>query len=203
MITLEKYLRDPCGALSIPYWKWQRTQVPKNMEIVHERDYKAQENHEVQRFFRLKHDLQNIPRIEIAGLEIKTARPEDYSLIESIVRRCYPGIRIEEGWLENMAQLPVHVPNLWRISYLKGIPVGCILADVDPQAGEGILEWVQVLPEYRENGIGQAMVCEVLHQMEASFATVSGNLDNETQPEKLYRSCGFSGNDVWYILRKK
>ena len=37
----------------------------------------------------------------------------------------------------------------------------------------------------------------------ADFATVSGKVDNETNPEALYRKCGFVGNDVWHILHKK
>jgi len=35
----------------------------------------------------------------------------------------------------------------------------------------------------------------------AEFATVSGRLDNVTEPLKLYKSCGFVGDDVWYICR--
>ena len=37
----------------------------------------------------------------------------------------------------------------------------------------------------------------------AKFATVSGKVENKTKPEALYRKCGFIGNDVWHILRKK
>ncbi|MFA5524645.1 MAG: hypothetical protein WDA24_09850 [Tissierellales bacterium] len=36
----------------------------------------------------------------------------------------------------------------------------------------------------------------------AEFTTVSGEVDNDTNPERLYRSCGFYGDDVWWLLRK-
>ena len=36
----------------------------------------------------------------------------------------------------------------------------------------------------------------------ADFTTVSGEVDNKTNPEKLYRRCGFEGDDIWYVLRK-
>jgi len=36
----------------------------------------------------------------------------------------------------------------------------------------------------------------------AKFATVSGQCENLTNPEALYRRCGFKGNDVWHILRQ-
>ncbi len=35
----------------------------------------------------------------------------------------------------------------------------------------------------------------------ADFATVSGECDNPTRPEAVYRACGFVGDDVWHILR--
>jgi hypothetical protein len=34
----------------------------------------------------------------------------------------------------------------------------------------------------------------------ADFVTVSGRVDNRTNPERLYRRCGFEGNDVWCVL---
>lgn len=39
-------------------------------------------------------------------------------------------------------------------------------------------------------------------QDKAKFATVSGKVNNATNPEKLYRKCGFIGNDIWHILIK-
>jgi len=35
----------------------------------------------------------------------------------------------------------------------------------------------------------------------ADFATVSGERENPTRPERIYRACGFQGDDVWHILR--
>ncbi len=35
------------------------------------------------------------------------------------------------------------------------------------------------------------------------FATVSGKVTNKTKPEKLYRRCGFTGDDIWHILKSK
>ena len=37
----------------------------------------------------------------------------------------------------------------------------------------------------------------------AAFATVSGQVNNITNPEGLYRRCGFTGSDVWHILKKR
>ncbi|MBR6525201.1 MAG: GNAT family N-acetyltransferase [Clostridia bacterium] len=87
----------------------------------------------------------------------------------------------------------------------SGKIVGCGMADFDSQMQEGIIEWIQVLPEYRGKKIGQLLVNELLLRMKtmAKFATVSGQMNNPSSPEKLYRKCGFVGNDIWHILRSK
>ena len=36
----------------------------------------------------------------------------------------------------------------------------------------------------------------------APCRTASGQCNNASTPEKLYRRCGFTGNDVWHIFRK-
>ena len=38
MLSLEEYLQDPCGKLSIPFWKAKIYPVPKDMMVVHTRD---------------------------------------------------------------------------------------------------------------------------------------------------------------------
>ena len=79
------------------------------------------------------------------------------------------------------------------------------IAEYDADRHEGIIEWVQVLPEYRNRGLGQKIVTALLGRLKklgADFVTVSGNLDNPTKPLELSRRCGFEGDDVWYICRK-
>jgi len=64
--------------------------------------------------------------------------------------------------------------------------------------------WIQVLPGYQGKGLGKILVLELLKRMhgKVDFVTVSGEVDNETNPERLYKSCGFSGDDIWWLLRK-
>ena len=79
------------------------------------------------------------------------------------------------------------------------------IADYDRETNELILEWIQVLPSYRKQGYGQLIVNSLLLKMKgiATFATVSGKVNNPTNPQSLYRKCGFTGNDVWHILTRK
>ena len=39
MITLTEYLNNPCGTLSIPYWKAKNIVIPLDMKILHDRDF--------------------------------------------------------------------------------------------------------------------------------------------------------------------
>lgn len=52
------------------------------------------------------------------------------------------------------------------------------------------------------DGLGRYIVFELLKGT-AQFATVSGQCNNTTNPEKLYRKRGFTGTDMWHILRKE
>jgi GNAT superfamily N-acetyltransferase len=67
-----------------------------------------------------------------------------------------------------------------------------------------MLEWIQVSLKYRRKGLGAFLVRELLWRMKGKtdFVTVSGKVDDPNRPEQLYRSCGFTGNDIWYISRK-
>ena len=77
------------------------------------------------------------------------------------------------------------------------------IAELDCECNEGILEWIQVSENYRGCGLGSYIVAELLWRMKdiAQFATVSGQCNNPANPERLYRKCGFTGNDVWHIFQ--
>ena len=40
-ITAEEYLKDPCGASSLPFWKTEQTEIPQGMKIVPEDQFDA------------------------------------------------------------------------------------------------------------------------------------------------------------------
>ncbi|MCJ7659302.1 MAG: GNAT family N-acetyltransferase [Anaerolineales bacterium] len=62
----------------------------------------------------------------------------------------------------------------------------------------------QVLPTHRGRGLATALVLELLTRVQkrSAFTTVSGSVNNDTSPERLYRRCGFTGEDVWWVLRR-
>ncbi len=207
MLTLAEYLKAPCASLSIPYWKAVRTAIPENMEIIHDRDFtrSAWSGYADTPYFRLYHDLRKIEQMIPEGIVFATAQPEDLEIICSVINRAYTDLQVTLAQLKGYTQLPVYNEQLWVLAREKvsNVCVGCGIADLDREAGELILEWIQVLPEYRQRGIGRAIVSELLcrGRGSADFATVSGKC-SPAAPECLYRSCGFVGNDIWHILRK-
>ena len=206
VISREEYLRNPCFVSSIPYWKAQNLQMPPNLHIVHHClfDSSLWMGLQVERYFRLSHSLGNVVQPTLpAGFSVTECSLGMYA---AHISYCYPSLQKAEEVLAQYLTHPVYRSELWLA--IRDERTGAIVAtgigEYDPDMREGVLEWIQVLPEYRRMGLGSFVVRELLWRMHgiADFATVSGRCDNPTNPEALYRACGFSGSDVWHILRK-
>lgn len=207
MISKNEYLADPCKTASVPYWKAKSITVPDSMKILHRDDYSEAEHRQYidEPYFRLRHDLQGLsePVLQQGYSLSKAALPDFAAHINS----CYNGIGVTEAELQSYTTRPVYDAALWLA--VKDDHTGDIvatgIAELDCEIGEGILEWIQVSEAHRGCGLGRFLVSELLRRMKgtASFATVSGQCNNPTNPEGLYRKCGFTGNDVWHILRKR
>ncbi len=201
-----QYLENPCRASSIPYWKAISISVPENMRILHNDDFSAAllEQFTDEPYFRLKHNLQNInPAVIPDEFELCTATLADFA---EHIHFCYGGACVTADELRSYTAGKVYCPELWIA--IRDIKTGTIaatgIAELDREIGEGILEWIQVSEEYRRCGLGCCIVNELLWRMKdmAKFATVSGQCNNPWKPEKLYRKCGFSGNDIWHVLKR-
>lgn len=209
MITITEYLNNPCGTLSIPYWKAKNIVIPPDMKILHDKDFTVDLllDYTDEKYFRLFHNLKEIPKITSDDFEIISATRRDVKEIVKIINASYTDISVDKELIKSYTKTPVYNEKLWVMvtENVTGKYVGCGIADFDTEVKELILEWIQVLPQYRGKKIGQLIVTELLFRMEgtADFATVSGKVDNATNPETLYRKCGFVGDDVWHILHRK
>lgn len=123
----------------------------------------------------------------------------------SLISACYPNMKISEEVVQGWMRHPVYDPRLWV--WIREIQTGRYaalgIAELDPRFVEASLEWIQVHPDYQGKGLGKAIVGELLYRVrdEAAFTTVSGEVDNPSHPEALYRQCGFSGSDIWWLLK--
>lgn len=206
-ITKQQYLSDPCGESSLPYWKAVGMEVPENMLIQHDRNFCGEclTDYIDEPYFRLYHDLQMLHTASLPeGFQLCEAAPAEYA---AHINQSYVGASITEEEIKSYFQHSVYSAELWiavqECKSRKIVATG--IAELDEQVGEGILEWIQVSPTYRGLGLGAYVVTELLTRIakKAQFATVSGQINNPSKPENLYRKCGFQGNDIWHILRKR
>lgn len=203
----DEYLINPCRASSIPLWKTLRLQLPDSTRIIHNDDYTPQMSagYADSAYFRIIHTLQNLlaPALP-APFVFCTASLEEYA---AHISSCYTDIKVTAEELSLYQLHPVYCPNLWvavRDTSTERI-VATGIGELDHDISEGILEWIQVSEQYRRIGLGTSVVLELLRRMKghADFATVSGQRDSPSSPESLYRKCGFTGNDIWHILKKR
>lgn len=204
-MTIKHYLKNPCGLLSIPYWKAKTLKTPDSIEIIHCRDWHGQCTNP-QRYFRVKHSLEQLPQLDFDGdtIEIASSAGEFSEMINASY--VHESIAVSEEDVLKWMQHETFRADLWIcIRDDEGRMIASGIAEYDAACKEGVFEWVQVLPVHRRKGLGKKIVIALLNRLKAvgaEFVTVSGNLDNATAPLALYRVCGFTGDDVWYICKR-
>lgn len=213
MISIDRYKENPCRLSSIPYWKMRTFKIPDNIKVIHHEDYNAESDNlwVDTKYFRLKHNLKKIETFTLDKMfeysHVDTNSERDLQEVVSIINECYTDIQVDLNQVTKWAESKVFHKDLWIfiIDVTTQKPVALGIGELDRAVGEGMLEWIQVLPEYRYRKLGQAVVNKLLSNMlhQADFVTVSGQVDNKTNPEKLYRSCGFEGKDIWHVLVRK
>lgn len=159
-------------------------------------------------YFRLLHNNKGIEDIDIPegyyirNVDINT----EIQMVSDLICSCYDDIKPNVDEVIKWTKHPVFNNDLWIwiIEKKTEKPVALGIAELDISIKEGSLEWIQVLPDYHGKKLGKLIVIELLKRLRpyVKFTTVSGELDNKTNPERLYRSCGFTGNDIWHVLRK-
>ncbi len=201
------YLQNPCGASSLPFWKTERITVPENMRVLRDGDHAVAQYaawHD-ERYFKLRHDLKDTERPVLPdGYFLADA---DAATFASHIGDCYDEERVTATELEAYRTHPVYDSTLWLALAERGSGaiVASGVAELDRRIGEGIIEWIQVSPACRRQGLGAFVVRELLWRMKeggAVFATVSGKMDSRSKPLALYEACGFGGKAVWHVLTK-
>lgn len=198
-----RYLADPCRESSLPFWKTRTVTVPEGVKIVRDDEYcEDRYTGRDERYFRMKHDFAGIPDVSLPeGFEVTKAGTEE---LAEHINSCYEKEHVTAEELEAYRDHPVYDPKLWIA--VKDEKTGSIaasgIAELDRSIGEGVLEWIQVSPGYRRQGLGSFIVCELLRRLrgKADFVTVSGRMDSGSSPRELYGSCGFTGEVIWHVI---
>ena len=204
-LTVEEYLKDPCGSSSLPFWKTNEFEVPADVLIC--RDDEFDEGLTCgcdEPYFKMINRLKNVSHPSLPDEYVLSSA--DAGEIAVHIRECYGKETVTDDELRAYAQRSVYDQNLWIA--VRERETGKIIAsgvgEFDGRIGEGVLEWIQVSPDYRHKGFGKIIVCELLERLstKASFVTVSGRLNSPDDPFSLYEACGFEDPVTWHIIRK-
>lgn len=144
MPTLPEYLADPCGTVSIPYWKAKAIAVPPTMKIVHQRDFRPDcfPEYRDEPYFRLFHDLKHIQTRTAPEIEIVPAGfPEYTDAFVQLIRASYTDLSVTAAQIDSYRCTPVYDPDLWILLRERqtGVIVAGGIADLDRAIGELIL----------------------------------------------------------------
>lgn len=206
-MTKLEYIKNPARMASLPFWKEQRYGNSNTVKIVHEEMYQVADfnNYEKKHYFKLIHRLKEIPQQTVdSSLFIDVIKEDQIEFVAYFINQCYKNIWVSREEVEKWMKERVYSPTTWVTVSKKGVGIIALgIADYDTDVKEGIFEWIQVLPEYQGKGIGTILVTELLlrlKDMSADFVTVCGDLENETNPLRLYQGCGFAEKNVWHIL---
>ena len=157
-----------------------------------------------ERFFKLIHYMKNIEKPILDNRYcMLCCGVSEYA---KHIAACYSDVGISPEELMDYQAHAVYDRDMWIAVIERGQDtiIASGIAEIDADIKEGILEWIQVSPEYRGKGLGKFVVRELLWRMKdkAEFVTVSGKVDNPTNPRDLYLACGFSGEEIWHVMRK-
>ncbi len=160
------------------------------------------------KYFKLYHDHLTIGSSELKpDYYFEVVKENEFTDIVNLINNSYEKIRVNEEKMREYSRIDVYNRNLWIwvIEKNTGIKAALGIAEFDKKIGEGALDWIQVDSRYRGNGLGKATVNELLKRISeiGLFTTVSGEVDNITNPEQLYRACGFKGEKIWHVYHKK
>ena len=203
----KEYLRNPTGASALSFWKTCNFNTPAHIKVLNENEFNPNllETHTDEVYFKLVHYLEEIDEQFKSDefIFVKASTEEFVNHINS----CYEEEGLTVNELEDYKSRPVYDEDLWICVYdnINHTIAATGIAEFDREIKEGYLDWIQVSEEYRGQGLGKAIVYELLRRLKkkASFVTVSGRINNKTKPEKLYESCGFKSKVLWHILTEK
>jgi hypothetical protein len=149
MMTKEEYLVNPCAKLSIPYWKHLLFKQPSNIDIFHESDYREDNlyNH-VEKYFRLIHYLESSVKPHQSISEINIAQDRKDLILQINHSNINEKITISKDDIERWMKHPTYDKSLWVKVVIERHFIASGIAEFDENTKEGIIEWVQVLPEY-------------------------------------------------------
>ena len=200
----EQYLSNPCKASSLPFWKTNLISLPPSMSVVRDDLFPGlQEGSFDTMYCKLLHRLNALSPYTLPnGFSFTSV--DEHSMAAHI-SHCYEEESVSVEELKQYKKRNVYSPDLWigLKENDSGKLVATGIAEFDQEIKEGVLEWIQVSPDFRRRGLGRFVVNELLIRLvnRADFVTVSGRMNNPNNPYALYLNCGFETPVIWHVVR--
>ena len=202
----EEYLKDPCNASSLSFWKTNNFVVPPFIHVVRDDLFDKTLDVNDQEYFKVINYLNNIESPKLSDGYVDCSNDVSIKDFVNHINSCYVEEHVSEEEFISYKEHPTYKKELWiAVKDIKTNQiVGTAIGEFDSSINEGIIEWVQVSNDYRRKGIGKYLVNSLLIKMKeyADFVIVSGNLNNPSNPLMLYLSCGFTNMVIWHIYNK-
>ena len=160
--------------------------------------YQIWESHPLLYDFAFSGEAEHSDEFFVADFDF--SREQDYVVAAEILNLCYATQHHCAAEVAGWSNLPVFDQSLWlwvkNRANRKGVGLG--ISTYQASIRECYLDWIQVLPEYRGQGLGQLLVSETIKRAagKSDIIRVTG-----TVPD-FYRKCGFAGTDSWRIISK-
>lgn len=162
---------------------------------------------DIQRYFRLYSKPTDIVTPDLPkGYRLKEVDIDNETdKISELICRCYENIKPDKDEVMSWKEHPVFDGKLWI--WIEDTSneryAGLGIAELDNRIPEASLEWIQVDPDYHGKGLGKIIVNELIRRVKdkVDLITVGGEYDSEGNPKGFYENCGFTGDDIWYVLR--
>lgn len=160
------------------------------------------------RYFRAYLPKPTPPQVGVpAGFEIIPFNPqEDVEEANRLMNHAYPSLRrlTSPGRLREMMQTSFYFPAGWFFlrHEVSGRRVGLAICGYGQEMEEGFIDWIQIAPRFRHQGLGAVLVRESIRRLcdKSRFITASGSLDAPFVLGELYSECGFEQMRQWTIL---
>lgn len=125
---------------------------------------------------------------------------QDYIVAAEMLNRCYETHHHSAMEVASWCKLPVFDETLWIWvrSCTNKEAVGLGISTYQASIRECYLDWIQVLPEFQGQGLGEWLVSETIRRTirKSDIIRVTGIVDD------FYKKCGFIGTEKWHIITK-
>lgn len=219
MISVDKYLKDPCNSLFLPYNKSKRTTMRSDMLLVNSKKYNDVLYREWDKkiYFKFTHNLYNLTSKHLDDKYFyHTVTENDLSSVENLLASQEPDELLNNDIL-TLTKDDSYFKDFWILLYNKKhyvkdkatkkkvyLPIGVIIGSLDKKTKEATIENLEIIPEFRKYDLYKHLVTELLLRFScvADFASVRGKIENQFNFQDLFRDCGFDEESTWYLLKK-